>query len=152
MRQKRRKRPKPRHRSCRRQLPPSLKWNQLAQGRKTLVAGLEAHLREKGWPYVAVDEAKKVLFSGSNIAAFDFLVYSNTGPNVLVLIVTRRPTPAQVQQMNEWEKVFGKDFVSAFTFQAAGQWRTLSLKDFANPDPLAVAGTLDEYLNQPSLP
>ncbi len=101
---------------------------------------------------MAVDEAKKVLFSGSNIAAFDFLVYSNTGPNVLVLIVTRRPTPAQVQQMNEWEKVFGKDFVSAFTFQAAGQWRTLSLKDFANPDPLAVAGTLDEYLNQPSLP
>jgi hypothetical protein len=131
------------------QSPPPLKWNQLAQGRKALVSGLEAHLREKGWPYVAVDEAKKAIFSGSNIASFDFLVYSTTGPNLLVLIVTRRPSPAQVQQMTEWEKVFGKDFVAAFTFQAAGQWRTLSLKDLATPDPLATAGSLDEYLNQP---
>ena len=51
--------------------------------------------------------------------------------------------------MTEWEKVFGKDFVAAFTFQAAGEWRTLSLKDLATPDPLAAAGSLDEYLNQP---
>jgi hypothetical protein len=128
---------------------PPLKWNQLAQGRKALVSGLETHLREKGWPYVAVDEAKKAIFSGSNIASFDFLVYSTTGPNLLVLIITRRPTAAQVQQMTEWEKVFGKDFTAAFTFQAADQWRTLSLKDLANPDPLATAGSLDEYLNQP---
>ena len=129
--------------------PPPLKWNQLAQGRKALVSGLEAHLREKGWPYVAVDEAKKAIFSGSNIASFDFLVYSTTGPNLLVLIVTRRPTPAQVQQMTEWEKVFGKDFTVAFTFKVGADWRTLSLKDLANPDPLAAAGSLDEYLNQP---
>ena len=131
------------------QSPPPLKWNQLAQGRKALVSGLEAHLREKGWPYVAVDEAKKAIFSGSNIASFDFLVYSTVGPNLLVLVVTRRPPPAQVQQMTEWEKVFGKDFLAAFTFQAAGDWRTLSLKDLANSDPLAAAGSLDEYLNQP---
>ncbi len=131
------------------QPPPCLKWNQLAQGRKTLVSGLETHLRQKGWPYVAVDEAKKAIFNASEIDAFDFLVYSTTGPNLLVLIVTRRPTPAQVQQMTEWEKVFGKDFTAAFTFQAAGQWRTLSLKDLVNPDPLATAGSLDEYLNQP---
>jgi hypothetical protein len=131
-------------------VPPSpLKWNQLAQGRKALVSGLEAHLREKGWPYVAVDEAKKAIFSGSNIASFDFLVYSTTGPNLLVLIVTRRPTPAQVEQMRQWETTFGKDFLTAFTFQAAGDWRTLSLKDLATPAPLAAVGALDEYLNQP---
>jgi hypothetical protein len=129
-----------------------LKWNQLAQGRKALVSELEKHLREKGWPYVAVDEAKKAIFNASEIASFDFLVYSTTGPNLLVLVVTRRPTPAQVQQMTEWEKVFGKDFLAAFTFQAAGEWRTLSLKDLESPNPLALAsarGGLDECLTDP---
>ena len=51
--------------------------------------------------------------------------------------------------MTEWEKVFGKDFVAAFTFQAAGEWRTLSLKDLTAQDPLAVSQSLDEYLSQP---
>ena len=124
-------------------------WRQFRKGLPSERAQLENHLREKGWPYVAVDEAKKAIFSGSNIASFDFLVYSTTGPNLLVLIVTRRPTPAQVEQMRQWEQTFGKDFLAAFTFQAAGEWRTLSLKDLATPDPLAAVGSLDEYLNQP---
>ena len=131
------------------QSPPPLKWNQLAQGRKALVAELEKHLREKGWPYVAVDEAKKAIFNASEIAAFDFLVYRTIGPNLLVLVVTRRPTPAQVQQMTEWEKVFGKDFLAAFVFQAAGDWRTLSLKDLESSNPLALAQSLDECLTDP---
>jgi hypothetical protein len=75
----------------------------------------------------------------------------------LVLVVTRRPTPAQVQQMTEWEKVFGKDFLAAFAFQAAGEWRTLSLKDLESPslraparaNPLALAQSLDECLTDP---
>jgi hypothetical protein len=129
--------------------PPSLKWNQLAQGRKALVSELEKHLREKGWPYMAVDEAKKAIFNASEIDAFDFLVYSTTGPNLLVLVVTRRPTPDQVEQMRQWEQIFGKDFLAAFTFQAAGEWRILSLKELEPPNPLALVQTLDECLIDP---
>jgi hypothetical protein len=128
-------------------VPPSpLKWSHLAQGRKALMPALEKHLREKGWPYVAVDEAKKAIFNGSNIDAFDYLLYSSSGANLLVVIVTRRPTPAQVQQMTEWEKVFGKDFRAAFTFRVGEEWRTLSLTDLENKNPLALAKPLAESL------
>ena len=129
-------------------LPP-LKWNQLATGRKVLVPELKKHLREKGWPYVAVDEAKKAIFNASEIDAFDFLVYSSVGPNLLVLVITRRPTPAHVEQMRQWEQVFGHDFRSAFTFKIGEDWRTLSLKDLEPPNPLALAQTLDECLIDP---
>ena len=35
-------------------------------------------------PYVAVDEAKRALFSTAKLKSFDFVVYSKTGPNLLV--------------------------------------------------------------------
>ena len=126
--------------------PPRFTWSQLVQGRKVLVSSLEKHLREKGWPYVAVDEAKKAIFNASEIDAFDYLLYSTNGPNLLVLIVTRRPTFAQVQQMTEWEKVFGNDFRAAFTFRIGEEWRTVSLADLADKNPLALAKPLAECL------
>lgn len=122
-------------------------WRQFRKGLPSERAQLENHLREKGWPYVAVDEAKKAIFNGSNIASFDFLVYSSTGPNLLVLVVTRRPTANQVEQMRQWEQVFGKDFLAAFTFQAGGQWRLVSLQDLQTPDPLACARLLEDCVN-----
>jgi len=128
--------------------PPRLKWNQLAQGRKTLVPELEKHLRDKGWPYVAVTEARKAIFGGSGIGTFDYLVYSSTGPNLLVLVITRRPTADQVEQMQEWEKVFGKDFEAAFVFQAAGQWRLITLKDLETHDPLGQSAVLVDRLEK----
>ena len=109
-----------------------------------MAAKLEEHLRDKGWPYVAVTEAKKAIFGGAGVKAFDFLVYSSTGPNLLALVVTRRPTAEQVQQMQEWEKVFGGDFRTAFTFQAGGTWHVLSLQDLQAPDALGHARPLEE--------
>ena len=75
-------------------------------------AGLEHLLRERGVPYVAVDEAKKAIFAGSSLKAFDFLVYCDDGPNHLVLVVYGRPTAEQEALLGEWEKVFGPAFVT----------------------------------------
>jgi hypothetical protein len=84
----------------------------------------ETFLRDKGWPYVAVDDAKRAIFSGSHIDSFDFLVYSNVGANLLVLMV---PGPAPIppealDSMREWEAVFGKDFKAAFVCWTDAGW------------------------------
>jgi hypothetical protein len=123
-----------------------LAWRQLEQSRKALAPRLETCLRDKGWPYVSVTEARKAIFGGSDIKAFDYLIYSSTGPNLLVLLVTRRPTAEQVEQMTEWEKIFGKDFQAALVFQAAGQWRLIALKDLQTQDPLAQSRLLSDCL------
>ena len=47
-------------------------------------AAFEAFLRERGIPCVAVDEAKKALFSNAKLKSFDFVVYSKKGPNLLL--------------------------------------------------------------------
>ena len=53
-------------------------------------AAFEDYLRAKGWPYIAVDEAKKAIFAGGAIKSFDFLVYSASGPNLLVDVKGRK--------------------------------------------------------------
>ena len=42
-------------------------------------AAFEAFLRDRGIPYVAVDEAKKALFANAKLKSFDFVVYSKNG-------------------------------------------------------------------------
>jgi hypothetical protein len=98
-------------------------------------AAFEDYLRGKGWPYVAVDEGKKAVFAGVPIKSFDFLVYSSSGPNLLVdvkgrkfpdAVVGRKRTAGRawenwitrgdVEGLQEWEKVFGPDFVAALVF------------------------------------
>ena len=53
-------------------------------------AAFEAFLRDKGIPYVAVDEAKKALFANAKLKSFDFVVYSKNGPNLLVDVKGRQ--------------------------------------------------------------
>ena len=91
----------------RRKLPP---------GESTGQAGFEHYLRHLGLPYVAVDEAKKAIFAGSNIGAFHFhfLVYSTDGPNHLVLVIRGVPTPKQEALLSDWQKIFGGDFIGMF--------------------------------------
>jgi hypothetical protein len=64
----------------------------------------------------------------------------------LVLVITRRPSADQVEQMREWEKVFGKDFEAAFVFHAAGQWRLITLKDLQTKEPLAQSRLVGDCL------
>ncbi|MBE3098880.1 MAG: hypothetical protein IMZ44_17325 [Planctomycetes bacterium] len=73
---------------------------------------MEAYLRESGTPYVAVDEAKKALFAGVQLRSFDFVAYSESGPNWLI---TCKPfSQGDMREvMRKWEDVFGKGFAAA---------------------------------------
>ncbi len=98
-------------------------------------AAFEDYLRAKGWPYVAVDESKKAIFGRNAIKSFDFLVYSESGPNLLVDVKGRKfpdgvvgakrgtsrawenwITQDDVEGLGEWEKVFGRDFHAVLVF------------------------------------
>lgn len=98
-------------------------------------AAFEDYLRTKGWPYIAVDETKKAVFAASTVKSFDFLVYSASGPNLLVDVKGRKfpaPTPGRqrgasrmwenwiTQQdadgLTEWQRVFGDGFVAVLVF------------------------------------
>jgi len=98
-------------------------------------AAFEDYLRAKGWPYVAVDEAKRAVFADAAIKSFDFLVYSGSGSNLLVDVkgrkfpdsgAGRRRGPSRawenwitrqdVEGLVEWEKVFGEDFQALLVF------------------------------------
>lgn len=96
-------------------------------------AAFESYLRAKGWPYVLVDEAKKAVFAEAAIKSFDFLVYSNSGPNLLVDIKGRKfpdgsrgghasrawenwVTREDVESLQEWQNIFGQGFVGVLVF------------------------------------
>jgi len=98
-------------------------------------AAFEDYLRAKGWPYVAVDETKKAIFAGASVKSFDFLVYSQSGPNLLVDVKGRKfpdgvtgrrrgasrawenwITRQDADGLAEWEKVFGRDFAAVLVF------------------------------------
>jgi len=98
-------------------------------------AAFEDYLRSKGCPYVAVDEARKALQGDSSLKSFDFLVYSATGPNLLVDVKGRKfpgavpgrkrgasrawenwITQDDADGLRQWEKVFGADFAAAIVF------------------------------------
>ncbi|HEY0008446.1 MAG TPA: HYExAFE family protein [Tepidisphaeraceae bacterium] len=92
-------------------------------------AAFEAYLREKKIPYVAVDEAKKALFSDAKLKSFDFVVYSQSGPNLLIDVKGRqarqtstRPsfqtwaTERDVEDLMQWQQVFGNGFQAVLAF------------------------------------
>ena len=92
-------------------------------------AAFEAFLRSRGIPYVAVDEAKKALFSNAKLKSFDFVVYSKNGPNLLIDVKGRQvrdrtgrkgfeswTTQRDVEDLQQWEQVFGDDFKAVLTF------------------------------------
>ena len=98
-------------------------------------AAFEDYLRARGWPYVAVDETKKAIFAGASVKSFDFLVYSESGPNLLVDVKGRKfpdgvsgarrgasrvwenwITQQDAHGLAEWEKVFGRDFAAVLVF------------------------------------
>jgi hypothetical protein len=92
-------------------------------------AAFEARLRERGLPYVSVDEAKRALFANARLKSFDFVVYTGGGPNLLVDIKGRSArgknggTTLQtwagerdVEDLAEWERVFGEGFKAVLMF------------------------------------
>lgn len=92
-------------------------------------AAFEACLRERGIPYVAVDEAKKALFANARLKSFDFVVYSKKGPNLLIDVKGRSlrnrsdragfetwATEQDVNDLMQWEQVFGDGFKAVLMF------------------------------------
>lgn len=92
-------------------------------------AAFEAFLRDRGVPYVAVDEAKKALFANAKLKSFDFVVYSKAGPNLLIDVKGRScrnrtgrsgfetwATEQDVSDLAQWEQVFGEGFKGVLAF------------------------------------
>lgn len=94
-------------------------------------AAFEAYLRRRGIPCVAVDEAKKALFANATLKSFDFVVYGQKGPNLLVDVKGRQKrsgggrgsgsiqtwvTRRDVEDLMQWEGVFGQDFKGVLVF------------------------------------
>jgi hypothetical protein len=93
-------------------------------------AAFEAFLRSRAIPCVAVDEAKKALFNSAKLKSFDFVVYSKSGPNLLVDIKGRqartRPggrntfetwaTEQDVNDLIQWQEVFGGGYAAVLAF------------------------------------
>jgi len=92
-------------------------------------AAFEAFLRQRGIPCVAVDEAKRAIFSDAKLKSFDFVVYSKSGQNLLVDVKGRSlrdrsrrrgfETWAEEQDVSDllqWEQVFGEGFKAIFSF------------------------------------
>ena len=119
----------------------------MAQRRFHYDLAFEHYLREHGIPYVNVDEARRApgiapqdRTHGRPLKSFDFVVYSRTGPNLLVDVKgrkhagrTRRAlqnwvTRADVDSLTRWQAIFGDGFEAAFAF--------LYWCDDPPPDPL----------------
>lgn len=92
-------------------------------------AAFEALLRERRIPYVAVDEAKKAIFANARLKSFDFVVYPPDKPRLLLDIKGRQlrnrarrsgfetwTTEADVNDLLQWEQVFGDGFVALLAF------------------------------------
>jgi len=92
-------------------------------------AAFEAYLRQRGIPYVAVDEAKKAMFANARLKSFDFVVYNQNGSNLLVDIKGRQlrgrrgttsfqtwATEQDVRDLLQWQQVFGEGFKAVLMF------------------------------------
>jgi len=111
-------------------------------------AGFEDYLRTAGVPYVAVDEAKKAVLAGVQLKSFDFVVYSSTGPNLLIDVKGRRftgragrhghlenwATHDDINGLARWQEVFGSGFAALLVFcyhivqpEAASQFEVVHL-------------------------
>jgi hypothetical protein len=92
-------------------------------------AAFEAFLRGRGVPCVVVDEAKRALFATAKLKSFDFVVYSKSGPNLLVDVKGRKrtnknagatfetwATERDVADLTQWEQVFGDGYKGLISF------------------------------------
>jgi hypothetical protein len=115
-------------------------------------AAFEDCLRSSGIPYVAVDEAKRAAFRDARLKSFDFIAYSANHTNWLVDVKGRRWAPRQPKRkpvwenwvtqadldgLQQWERVFGVGFRALFVF---AYW----LQPEADPPPEIVHAYHDQ--------
>lgn len=83
----------------------------------SLAKEIESMLRERGMPYIAVEEAKKALFGGAKLSSFDFVVYFPEGANWLLSCAERRKE--KLADMRQWGEIFGAGFKVVFAVRRA---------------------------------
>ncbi|MEM1110040.1 MAG: HYExAFE family protein [Planctomycetota bacterium] len=106
----------------------------MAQRRFHYEQAFEHYLRANGIAYVAVDEAKRALHGKTGVAGakklknFDFVVYSESGSNLLIDVKGRKHsgktgrslqnwvTRDDVACLETWSGIFGDGFDPAFAF------------------------------------
>ena len=105
----------------------------MAQRRFHYDLAFEHYLRANGIPYVAVDEAKRAVQGSAGAAptglkSFDFVVYSESGSNLLIDVKGRKHsgrtgkslqnwvTREDVKALHQWAGIFGDGFEGAFAF------------------------------------
>ena len=91
----------------------------------------ETYLQQQNIPYVAVDQAKKAVFSGMRIKSFDFIIYPRHGRRILADVKGRKfpyqsfqrgrwgetwTTTDVVEGLTRWEEVFGEQYLAVFIF------------------------------------
>lgn len=94
----------------------------------------EDFLRSRHIPYVPVDETRKVIFSGSKVKSFDFLVYPAEDCHWIVDVKGRKfpynggngkptarywenwVTQEDLDGLSDWQGVFGSEFEARFVF------------------------------------
>ena len=98
----------------------------------------DVFLRERQWPYVAVDDAKRAIFANDTaVPLFDFLLYAAGGPNLLCVVLASPHSIAQrhIGLLTEWQKLFGEDFAGAFVWPVGDTWQAITLTDWrGNPN------------------
>jgi hypothetical protein len=94
---------------------------------------MQDYLLARGCPHVAVDEAKRKMYGAVSLKNLDFIVYSETGSNMLVDVKGRKfpdtrrrqttshawenwVTTDDVESMHHWQGIFGEGFTSVFVF------------------------------------
>jgi len=106
-------------------------------------------LDDRGVSFVAVDEAKKAIFSGAGIEPFDFLIYSSQGDNLLALLRPVRSAISQgdISMLAEWEGVFGKGFAAVVIIDDPGLgYPVVTLAECRTPPQHAYTRQLAELL------
>ena len=91
---------------------------------------VENWLKRETLPYIRVDEAKRALFAGARLRSFHFVVYmAKTGPNWLVWA---GPLNRECRvDMQQWESIFGDDFVAVIARPSRSNPRGFSLQTLA---------------------
>jgi len=112
------------------------------------VEEFDEYLRELGVPYVDVCEAGQAVFTTDQpLDQFDYLVYSESGPNLLVTVVgLDGPLDADLSVLDDWQRIFGPDFAGAMVFRRDGAWVALTLTDWQEFPNLAHARAFDLLL------
>jgi hypothetical protein len=96
-------------------------------------AAFEEYLRQRGLPYIAVDESRRAILAGGGpLKSLDFIVYGTRGCRLLVDVKGRKypgksgdkprttwecwSTQDDVTGLTKWQEIFGDGFDGAFVF------------------------------------